>query len=90
VLNGYLPATRNRLKGSHWSALHREKLRALAALESSLGYSQDDPAIGTDTPSRSYKTALFTLVSWRVTNGIDLRGASSLKRFTRSPKKELK
>lgn len=69
LLPGYLPPSRNRLKGAHWSRLHREKLRAAAALKSAFMCSLANPAIGTDTMLRSCRIWLSTLESYLMTTG---------------------
>lgn len=90
-LPGYIPATRNQLKGAHWSAEMREKARAAwhlrAAIESILRYVPEGQPIGMGTRSNSYKTALSALVSWMTTNGITSKAPSRLKRFQRKWKK---
>lgn len=90
VLKGYVPATRNALKGTHWSVLFNERKRAAVALRSALQSMPSDLPIGTDGTSKNCKTALFTLASWMAMTGICWKGTSLPKRFTRSPKKEPK
>lgn len=96
IIRGYLPANRNQLKGAHWSAIAKEKkramlalseaLRELAALESLTESSPAGPLTGTITPSRKFRIASSRLAYWLETNGHFLRVESSPKRFQR-PKK---
>lgn len=92
VLVGYLPLTRNQLKGTHWSVLAREKRRAAwalrDALESGLLSTQGDPPTGTDGMLRNSKTCLSRLGFWMAISGIFWKGRSGLKRFTRRAKKK--
>jgi len=89
---GYVPTTRNQLKGVHWSAEYREKKRAAhalkSALESDFSFTALDQPIGTTIPRNNCKIALSRLVSWMQTTGIDSAGKSSLTRFTRKKKKQ--
>lgn len=96
-LRGYVPPTRNQMKGSHWSVAHKERRRAaiclletlrLAAAQESLSESAAGaPLIGTATPSKSFKTCSSTLASWMMTHGMSFTAPSSQKRFTRKRKK---
>lgn len=84
----YVPATRNQLKGSHWSAEFGEKKRAAFALESFLESTAFGPPIGMGITSNRSRIALDTLRSWMGTTGIFSKEKSSPIRFTRNPKKE--
>ena len=88
TLKGYVPTTRNALKGSHWSVLFREKKRAAHALLSALRSLADAPVTGTTTTSKSFKTHLSMLESWMATSGMFSKAASDPKRHTRRTKKE--
>jgi len=97
TLWGYLPPTRNQLKGTHWSVLHREKARAAHALRNALEsetsyfeYTANDQPIGMDTTLRSSKIVLSRLASWMTTHGMFSKGKSSHARHTRRVKSELK
>lgn len=91
VLWGYVPTTRNALKGVHWSVLYHEKIRAglnlLSALESGSPSTLFGPPTGTDTTSRNSKTCSSTLRSYLQTSGAFSKGKSSLKRHTRKKSK---
>lgn len=97
-VRGYVPLTRNQLKGTHWSVLHKEKTRACLHLLESLRIesvresvsecSALAHAIGTTTASRKFRTAFSRLDSWIRMTGTNYREASSLKRFTQKRKKE--
>lgn len=93
VLKGYVPLTRNQLKGAHWSVETHEKKRAATALELALGSALMSLAIGQrtqmDGASSRLSTALSKLRSWMVTTGTYLKSGESVqKRFTRRKKKE--
>ena len=90
-LPGYLPPSMNEMLGMHWRHKHGERVRAADALEAALRFElrsePDVPATGTTGPLSRFRTALSTLVSWRVTDGIYSKGKSSRKRLTRSTRK---
>lgn len=90
VLNQYVPANRNQLKGAHWSAEFHEKKRAALALRSCLQSTQPVLVTGTDTTSNLYLIWLFTLESFLETHGISLTGVSVREKFQRRKKKEPK
>jgi hypothetical protein len=90
VLLGYLPASRNALKGCHWSIEHREKQRAAVALmrciRSRLSSFPDGPSIGTITASSRSKINLSLLDSYAAMIGALFAGKSVPLRFTRKRK----
>jgi len=89
VLNHYVPASRNQLKGAHWSAEFHEKKRAALALRSALRCLVYAHVIGTDTILSPSSTWLSTLESYQVTHGISLTGVSVREKFQRRKKKKL-
>lgn len=90
VLRHYLPPTRNQLKGTHWSVLHRERNRAAIALKFTLESMPSDQQIGMGIISRSCKMCLDTLAFWMAIHGMYCAEESLPKRFTRKQKKEQK
>lgn len=97
-LRGYVPLTRNQLRGTHWSVLHTEKKRAASHLLDALHIEAgrelcfeslaSAPQTGMGTTLKSFKTFLSTLESWLEMNGTNWKAASSLKRFTKKRKKK--
>lgn len=90
TIQGYIPPSKNSIKGSHWSVLHKEKTRAAHALKSLLESMDSSLMIGTTLTPKSCKTCLSELVSYMVTHGMFYKGASSLVRHTKKKKKERK
>src|SRR4029079_5028325 len=91
TLQGYIPATRNQLKGVHWSIYKKEMMRAAFALQdglvSALPFSPLDPQMQTVGTSRNLLTALSKLRCWMGTRGINWQSLSRAKRFTRPRRK---
>jgi len=82
-VKGYVPPSQNRFLGKHFSHLAKEKARAAVHLSSALRSAADDPATGTITGPRDFKTCASLLDSYRMTDGKSFAaGASSRKRFT--------
>lgn len=95
VIPGYVPPTRNAIRGMHWSVESREKKRAMLALHealveglaSGLLSTLSNPQIGMDTQLNKFKTALFKSASCLRTIGkFSNATASGLKRHTRKRK----
>ncbi len=87
TLPGYVPCTRNQLKGCHWTMLYKEKKRAgmalLNALKLSLLSIQCDPPIGMPTVSRSCRIFVSMLESYRGMDGKLFLVGSVPKRLSR-------
>lgn len=96
VIRGYVPRSQNRLRGCHWSVLHREKRRAAIALRNALATEYNslctpyDPSTGTTTGSKTFRTALSKLDSYLATIGEFSTALSSLEKQVPEPRKERK
>src|SRR5262245_49222392 len=88
TLAGYCPPSQNALKGSHWSAMNREKKRALHALRSALESSPGDQLIGTmpHPESNTFRMALSLLESYLMITTGSCAVGSSVTRSTRKKK----
>jgi hypothetical protein len=87
TLPGFLPATRNRMDGCHWSVKRSETKRSIAALRDALrsvsrSTPSDQPTGTVGSPSQ-FKMAFDTLNSSSVMSGIFSGGKSPRKRFKR-------
>lgn len=89
---GYVPPSKNSLRGSHWSVLYQEKRRAATSLRNALASNIRSLQYGLQTTTtlglNALQTALLRLDGYAATIGGYCTAAALAKRHTTKRKKK--